>query len=201
MRTITSKQITKTIKQLCQEAAYDLPKDVFSSLKQKECEEPFPIAKKTLDILIENAELAKQIKKPICQDTGMAFIYITIGQEIYVEGNLAEAIQEGVRQGYQDGYLRKSIVDDPVFERINTKDNTPAIIHYDIVPGEVFHIVVAPKGFGSENMSQIKMLKPSDGVEGIEKFVLEVVEQAGPNACPPIIVGVGIGGSFDKAPC
>ena len=200
MREIHTETIIKTIKQLCIEAAYDLPKDVLQSLIKHMEEEPYPLAKKTLEVMIENDEVASTKRMPICQDTGMAFVYITIGQEVYIKGNLEDAIQEGVRQGYEDGYLRKSVVDDPVFDRINTKDNTPAIVNYKIVPGDVFHIVVAPKGFGSENMSQIKMLKPSDGVQGIKDFVLQVVNDAGPNACPPMVVGVGIGGSFDKAP-
>ena len=134
---------------------------------------------------------------PICQDTGMACLFVEIGQDVHIQGSLQEALQEGVRQGYQEGYLRKSIVDDPVFERRNTQDNTPAYIHYDIVEGNQLKIIVAPKGFGSENMSQVKMLKPSDGVEGIKDFVLKVVEEAGPNACPPMVIGVGIGGTFD----
>lgn len=199
MRTITCTMITKTIKQLCIEAACVLPQDVMQALQTKCQEEPYPLAKKTLSVLVDNAILAKKEQMPICQDTGMAFIYITMGQEVYIEGgSLQEAIQEGVRQGYQEGYLRNSVVADPLFERINTKDNTPAIIHYDIVEGDTFHIVVAPKGFGSENMSQVKMLKPSDGVEGVKEFVMKVVNDAGPNACPPMVIGVGIGGSFDK---
>ncbi|WP_296877976.1 fumarate hydratase [Thomasclavelia sp.] len=198
MREIKCEDIIKTVKKLCIEAACNLPEDVFNALKNKEAKEPYPLAKKTLDVLIENAALAKAKQMPICQDTGMAFIYVTIGQEVHVDGNLKEAINEGVRLGYQEGYLRKSVVDDPLFERINTKDNTPAIIYFDIVPGDIFKIVVAPKGFGSENMSQVKMLKPSDGVDGIKDFVLKVVNDAGPNACPPMVIGVGIGGSFDK---
>ncbi len=198
MREIKCEDIIKTVKKLCIEAACDLPVDVFNTLKDKNDQEPYPLAKKTLDVLIENAILAKEKQMPICQDTGMAFIYVTMGQEVHVDGNLKEAINEGVRLGYQEGYLRKSVVDDPLFDRINTKDNTPAIIYFDVVPGDVFKIVVAPKGFGSENMSQIKMLKPSDGVEGVKDFVLKVVNDAGPNACPPMVIGVGIGGSFDK---
>lgn len=199
MRTISCTTITKTIKRLCEEAACNLPQDVMQAL-QKQCkEEPYPLAQKTLSVLIDNAKVATEKQMPICQDTGMAFIYITIGQEVHIEGgSLEEAIQEGVRQGYQDGFLRKSVVSDPLFERLNTKDNTPAIIHYNIVEGDGFHIVVAPKGFGSENMSQVKMLKPSDGEEGVKDFVLKVVNDAGPNACPPMVIGVGIGGSFDK---
>lgn len=198
MREIKCEDIIKTVKQLCKEAACNLPEDVFNTIKNKAENEPYPLAKKTLDVLVENAILAKKQMMPICQDTGMAFVYVTIGQEVHVDGDLKEAINEGVRQGYQEGYLRKSVVDDPLFDRVNTKDNTPAIIYFDIVVGDEFKIVVAPKGFGSENMSQVKMLKPSDGVQGVKDFVLKVVNDAGPNACPPMVIGVGIGGSFDK---
>lgn len=199
MREINCSDITSTIKDLCIEATAHLPKDVYQSLLDKYYEEDSQLAKKTLKVLIDNADLAKNNTMPICQDTGMAFIYITMGQEVHITGgSLNEAIQEGVRQGYIDGYLRKSVVDDPLFDRINTKDNTPAIIYYEIVEGDVFHITLAPKGFGSENMSQIKMLKPSDGIDGVKDFVLKVVNDAGPNACPPMVIGVGIGGSFDK---
>lgn len=198
MREIKCEDIIKTVKQLCKEAACNLPEDVFNTIKNKAENEPYPLAKKTLDVLVENATLAKEQMMPICQDTGMAFVYVTIGQEVHVDGDLKEAINEGVRQGYQEGYLRKSVVDDPLFDRVNTKDNTPAIIYFDIVAGDEFKIAVAPKGFGSENMSQVKMLKPSDGVQGVKDFVLKVVNDAGPNACPPMVIGVGIGGSFDK---
>lgn len=199
MREITCTTITDAVKQLCIEAATSLPQDVYAALKQKQQEEDSELAKKTLDVLLDNASLAKDKIMPICQDTGMAFVYITMGQEVHITGgSLNEAIQEGVRQGYQEGYLRKSVVNDPLFDRINTKDNTPAIIYYDIVEGDSFHITLAPKGFGSENMSQIKMLKPSDGIQGVKDFVLKVVNDAGPNACPPMVIGVGIGGSFDK---
>ncbi|MEG0685570.1 MAG: fumarate hydratase, partial [Coprobacillus sp.] len=156
------------------------------------------LGKQTLEVLNENADIAYASLSPICQDTGMACVFVEIGQDVHVEGSLSEAIHEGVRQGYQDGYLRKSVVDDPMFDRINTLDNTPAIINYDIVEGDRLKIIVAPKGFGSENMSQLKMLKPSDGVEGVKEFVLKVINDAGPNACPPMVIGVGIGGSFDK---
>ena len=199
MREIKCEDITSTIKQLCIEAACNLPQDVFNSLKTKQEQEDIPLAQKTLSLLLDNASLAKNNMMPICQDTGMAFVYITMGQEVHISGGvLSEAINEGVRQGYQEGYLRKSVVNDPLFERVNTKDNTPAIIYYDIVAGDEFKIVLAPKGFGSENMSQIKMLKPSDGLSGVKDFVLKVVNDAGPNACPPMVIGVGIGGSFDK---
>lgn len=199
MREITCSTITDAIKKMCIEAATILPQDVEKALSQKYDEEDSALAKKTLQVLMDNAKLAQEKQMPICQDTGMAFVYVTMGQEVHITGgNLNEAIQEGVRQGYIEGYLRKSVVKDPLFERTNTKDNTPAIIYYDIVEGDTFHITLAPKGFGSENMSQIKMLKPSDGLQGIKDFVMKVVNDAGPNACPPMVIGVGIGGSFDK---
>lgn len=199
MREVKCEDITAAVKKLCIEATAYLPGDVYQSLCDHYQSEDYDLAKKTLKVLIDNADLAKNNMMPICQDTGMAFVYITIGQDVHVVGgSLADAIQEGVRQGYEEGYLRKSVVDDPLFDRINTKDNTPAIIYYEIVAGDAFHITLAPKGFGSENMSQIKMLKPSDGLEGVKDFVLKVVNDAGPNACPPMVIGVGIGGSFDK---
>ena len=199
MKEITCQQIIETVQDLCKKAACYLPKDVFEALQKARLEETYPLANKTLDVLIENANIASDKQMPICQDTGMAFVYVTMGQEVHISGgSLQNAIQEGVRLGYKEGFLRKSVVDDPVFDRKNTKDNTPAIIHFNIVEGDTFHIVLAPKGFGSENMSQVCMLKPSDGIEGIKKFVLKVVNDAGPNACPPMVIGVGIGGSFDK---
>ena len=200
MREITCSTITDAIKKMCIEAATILPQDVEKALSQKHDEEDSALAKKTLQVLMDNAKLAQEKQMPICQDTGLAFVYVTMGQEVHITGgSLNEAIQEGVRQGYTEGYLRKSVVKDPLFERTNTKDNTPAIIYYDIVEGDTFHITLAPKGFGSENMSQIKMLKPSDGLQGIKDFVMKVVNDAGPNACPPMVVGVGLGGSFEKA--
>lgn len=199
MREIHVEKITNAIKELCIEANCVLPNDVTDVFNRMLAEETFPIAKDTLKILAENAKIAKEQQSPICQDTGMACIFITMGQEVHiVGGSLNDAIHEGVRQGYEEGYLRKSVVSEPLFDRVNTKDNTPALIYYDIVEGETFDIVVAPKGFGSENMCQVKMLKPSDGIEGIKNFVLKVIHDAGPNACPPMVVGVGIGGSFDK---
>ena len=195
MKEITCQEITETLKTMCIEAATNLPKDVYQQLHQKHDEEDSLLAKKTLQVLIDNANLAREKQMPICQDTGMAFVYVTMGQEVHITGgSLKEAIQEGIRQGYIEGYLRKSVVKDPLFERTNTKDNTPAIIYYDIVEGDTFHITLAPKGFGSENMSQIKMLKPSDGLQGVKDFVMKVVNDAGPNACPPMVIG----GSFDK---
>lgn len=198
MRIINASVITESIKDLCMQANYHLPGDVKKALYDAIEYEDSLLSKETLKVLKENAEIADMNKMPICQDTGMACVFIEIGQDVHIEGNLEEAIHEGVRQGYGQGFLRKSVVDDPVFDRINTKDNTPAIIHYHIVTGDKIKITVAPKGFGSENMCQIKMLKPSDGIVGIKDFVLKVVNDAGPNACPPMVIGVGIGGSFDK---
>lgn len=197
MRIIKADVITDTIKKMCIEANYYLPPDVKKALFKAYDEEDNELSKETLNVLKENAMIAERLNVPICQDTGMACIFLEIGQEVYVDGNLKKAIEKGVRWGYQEGYLRKSIVDDPVFDRINTLDNTPAIIHYELVSGDKIKIKVAPKGFGSENMCQIKMLKPSDGVDGIKNFVLKVIDDAGPNACPPMVIGVGIGGTFD----
>ncbi|AKL96883.1 fumarate hydratase alpha subunit [Clostridium aceticum] len=199
MREVHVSKITETIKKLCIDANYYLTKDMRARFDEARANEDFPIAQNILDVLIENADIAQNEARPMCQDTGMAVVFLEIGQEVQVVGgSLEDAINEGVRQGYTEGYLRKSVVNDPI-ERINTKDNTPAIIYYDIIPGDTFKVTVAPKGFGSENMSQIKMLKPSDGIEGIKDFVLKVVKEAGPNPCPPIVVGIGIGGTFDKA--
>lgn len=163
----------------------------------KACE-PFDIAKNILDKIEENYQIADADNVPICQDTGLACVFLEIGQEVHIEGSLKDAVDEGVRRGYTEGFLRKSCVKDPI-DRVNTGDNTPAVIYYDIVPGDTLKITVAPKGFGSENMSQIKMLKPSDGLAGVKNFIVKVVEDAGPNPCPPIVVGVGLGGTFDKA--
>lgn len=199
MREIHVNQLTETIKQLCMDANYYLSEDIkkrFNEFKEKETSK---LGKEILDILIENSKIAENEKMPMCQDTGMAVVFLEIGQDVHITGgNLEDAINEGVRQGYTEGYLRKSVVRDPL-DRINTKDNTPAIIHYQIVPGDKIKITVAPKGFGSENMSKLKMLKPADGVEGVKRFVLDTVKEAGPNPCPPIIVGVGIGGTFEKS--
>ena len=199
MREIDCNLIIQNVKNLCIEANYNLPKDVETQICNCLQEETYEIAKTTLEDIKENFEIAKQGVFPICQDTGMACVFVEIGQDVHIiNGNLAEAINEGVRQGYAEGYLRKSIVDDAVFSRVNTKDNTPAVINYEIVPGDSLKITVAPKGFGSENMSKVKMLKPSDGVEGIKEFVIDTVKQAGPNPCPPLVIGVGIGGNFEK---
>jgi fumarate hydratase subunit alpha len=199
MRDINVSEITKAIRKLCIDANYYLSDDIRNKLKEAYDNETFDIAKDVLSKLIINADIAKNENVPMCQDTGVTCVFIEIGQEVHITGgSLEDAINQGVREGYEDGYLRKSVVIDPL-NRVNTKDNTPAMITYDIVPGEGLKIKVSPKGFGSENMSKIKMLKPSDGVEGVKEFILQVVKEAGPNPCPPIIVGVGIGGTFDKA--
>ncbi|MBQ2819810.1 MAG: fumarate hydratase [Clostridia bacterium] len=198
MREIKSAQITEVIRRLCIEANCYLPQDIKNCIIESRKAEPWGTAQEILDRIIENYEIADSVPQPICQDTGVACVFLEIGQDVHIDGNLTDAINEGVRQGYTEGYLRKSVVRDPL-NRVNTGDNTPAMIYTDIVPGDKVKITVAPKGFGSENMSQIKMLRPSDGVEGVKAFVTKVVEEAGPNPCPPIVVGVGIGGTFDKA--
>ncbi len=198
MREIQAAKITEVVKRLCIEANCHLPQDMKDRIQACYNQEPWPQAKEILERIIENYQIADEKDQPICQDTGMACVFLKIGQEVHVQGDLSEAIHEGVRQGYTEGFPRKSVVRDPL-DRVNTKDNTPAMIYYDLVPGDKLEITVAPKGFGSENMSRIKMLRPSDGVEGVKEFVLQTVEEAGPNPCPPIVVGVGIGGTFDKA--
>ena len=198
MRRIRVEEIVSNIKEMCIEANHYLTEDMKLALKEAEGTERSPLGKQILHQLEENLQIASQDMIPICQDTGMAVIFMEIGQDVHVEGGLiTDAVNEGVRQGYREGYLRKSVVADPVL-RENTRDNTPAVIHYDIVEGEQIRITVAPKGFGSENMSRIFMLKPADGAEGIKNAVLEAVREAGPNACPPVVVGVGIGGTFEK---
>ena len=198
MREIAAQQITDTVRRLCIQANCHLPRDVRERITASHAGEPWPQAREILERIVENYEIADGNDRPICQDTGMACVFLKVGQEVHINGDVAEAIHEGVRQGYSQGYLRKSVVGDPL-NRVNTGDNTPAMIYYDLVPGDQVEITVAPKGFGSENMSQIKMLRPSDGVEGVKDFVVKVVEEAGANPCPPIVVGVGIGGTFDKA--
>lgn len=198
MRTVHTDEITKNIKEMCIEANYFLTNDVKNALYEAKNEEDSDLGKQILSQLHENLKIAEEDMIPICQDTGMAVVFISIGQDVHIVGeNIEDAINEGIRQGYMEGYLRKSVVKDPI-ERENTKDNTPGIIHYEIMPGDKIEIIVAPKGFGSENMSRICMLKPADGIEGVKKAILETVELAGPNACPPIVVGVGIGGTFEK---
>ncbi|MGL5643096.1 MAG: fumarate hydratase [Paraclostridium sp.] len=197
MRIIKSSQITELVKELCIKANIYLGEDVKKSIKEYETKESSELGKNILNILIKNCEVAEEKQMPICQDTGMAVFFIKIGQDVHIEGkNITDAINEGVKLGYTEGYLRKSVVS-PI-DRINTKDNTPAIIHYDIVEGENITIEFAPKGFGSENMSKLRMLKPSDGINGIKEFIIETVREAGPNPCPPIVVGVGIGGTVEK---
>lgn len=199
MREIHVSGIIDTVARLCMESNYYLSEDIRQRFTEAKKTETFPVAKNILDILTENADIARDEKMPICQDTGMCIVFIEIGQEVHITGGgLEAAINEGVRKGYGEGYLRKSVVGDPL-ERINTRDNTPAVIYYEIAEGDGFKITVAPKGFGSENMSRIAMLSPSDGVRGVKEFVLKTVREAGPNPCPPVIVGVGIGGTFEKA--
>ena len=197
MRTVTASAITDTVARLCIQANLKLPEDVSAALARSRQTEPWPLAKTTLDLLWDNMELADQRQLPICQDTGMACVFVELGQDVHIEGDFEQAVHEGVRRGYGEGYLRKSIVADPL-RRVNTGDNTPAAITLRLVPGDGLSITVAPKGFGSENMSRLAMLKPADGVQGVKDFVIETVRLAGPNPCPPIILGIGIGGSFDK---
>lgn len=198
MREVSTDEITKNIKEMCIEANYILSDDVKNKIINLAAVENSEIGKKILSQLEENMEIAEREQIPICQDTGMAVVFIKIGQEVHITGgSLEDAINQGVREGYTEGYLRKSVVKDPLI-RENTKDNTPAIIHYEIIPGDKVEITVAPKGFGSENMSRVCMLKPADGIEGVKNAVIETVKLAGPNACPPVVVGVGIGGTFEK---
>ncbi len=198
MRELPAQLITDTVKRLCVEANCHLPRDMKKCIQKSFDLETWPGAREILGQIMENYEIADAENQPICQDTGVACVFLKIGQEVHIVGDVQEAVNEGVRQGYREGYLRKSVVRDPL-DRVNTGDNTPAFIYYELVPGDRVEVTVAPKGFGSENMSRIKMLRPSDGVEGVVDFVMWVVEEAGPNPCPPIVVGVGIGGTFDKA--
>ncbi len=197
MRTIPAERLTEAVARLCIEANAHLPADVQAALDAARAAEPWPLAKNTLDLLWSNLSAADEGGLPICQDTGMACVFVELGSDVHIEGNFEAAIHEGVRRGYTDGYLRKSIVADPL-RRGNTGDNTPAAITVHLVPGEGCAVTVAPKGFGSENMSRISMLKPADGVEGFKRFVVDTVRAAGSNPCPPVILGVGVGGSFDK---
>lgn len=199
MREVNVALVTEVVKKLSIEANYFLGADIKESLEKSRKEETFELAGQVIDKIILNSEIACKEEMPMCQDTGMACVFLEIGQDVhFIGGNLEEAINEGVRRGYEEGFLRKSVVEDPI-RRVNTKDNTPAIIYYDIVDGDKVKITLAPKGFGSENMSRIGMLKPSDGLEGVKNFIIETVKAAGPNPCPPMVVGVGIGGTFDKA--
>ena len=198
MRTLNVEEISKNIKEMCIEANHFLSKDMDIAMKNAVSTEKSPLGKKILSQLQDNLKIAGKDMIPICQDTGMAVVFLEIGQDVHFEGgNLEDAVNEGIRRGYVDGYLRKSVVKDPIL-RENTKDNTPGIIHYKIVPGDQVKIKFAPKGFGSENMSRVFMLKPADGIEGVKEAVLTAVKDAGPNACPPMVVGVGIGGTFEK---
>ena len=199
MKKILVEEIVSAVEKLCIEANYDLGSDIMAGFHQALKDERSPLGQEVLERLIENAEIAHLERVPMCQDTGMAVIFAEVGQDLHVVGGgLTEAINEGVRRGYEKGYLRKSVVIDP-FERVNTGDNTPAVIHYDIVPGNTLRLVVAPKGFGSENMGGLKMCKPSEGLEGAMQFVVDTVDRAGGNPCPPIIVGVGVGGTMEQA--
>jgi len=199
MREISVEKIIEIVEQMCVKANYYLNDDIECALRNQIQREKSPIGQSILEKLVKNSRIARDKDMPICQDTGMAVFFVEVGQEVHVVGgSLTEAINEGVKNGYCKGYLRKSVVQDPL-NRINTGDNTPAVIHYDIVPGDKIKIAIAPKGFGSENMSALKMLKPSDGVQGVVDFVVQTVDQAGANPCPPIVVGVGIGGTMEKA--
>ena len=199
IRSIDVKLLTENIKEMCIQANHYLATDMDKAMKNAHEKETKPLAKQILAQLLENLDIAGEDMIPICQDTGMAVVFLKVGQDVHFEGGSVEdAVNEGVRQGYTEGYLRKSVVGDPLL-RVNTKDNTPAIIHYEIVPGDKVEIMVAPKGFGSENMSKIYMLKPADGIEGVKEAIINTVKEAGPNACPPVVVGVGIGGTFEKA--
>jgi len=198
MRIVSAHDITRVVKALCIQANCELPEDVKNRILRLRSAETWPGAQDILDKIIANYELAQARNQPICQDTGMACVFVQIGEDVHIDGSLTDAVNEGVRQGYADGYLRKSVVADPL-RRVNTGGNTPAMLYVDFMPGDKVEITVSPKGFGSENMGQICMLKPSDGVEGVIDFVVSAVERAGANPCPPIVVGVGIGGTFDKA--
>lgn len=200
MRNIDSKVIEDTVARLCIEANLRLPPDVINAIERAEKAEPWDGAKRILSLLGDNVRIASEKTLPVCQDTGMACVFVELGQDVHIEGDFEQAVNNGVRRGYGEGYLRKSVVCDPL-RRVNTGDNTPALVTVKLTRGDKMRITVMPKGFGSENMSALKMLKPADGVEGVKSFVLDTVEKAGANPCPPIIVGVGIGGSFDKAAC
>ena len=200
MREIDAKQITETVAQMCKEAAYYLPDDVYRALKKGRETEKSTVGQNVLDQIIKNAEIAKAEDRPYCQDTGMTIVFLEVGQDLHITGgNLEDAVNEGIGKGYTEGYLRKSVVAEPLFNRVNTKNNTPGIIYTKIVPGDKLKITVAPKGFGSENKSGVKMLVPADGVEGVKKAVMEIILHASMNPCPPMVVGIGIGGTMDRA--
>ncbi len=200
MRELDAKQITENVAQMCKEAAYYLPKDVYEGLKRGRETEVSPVAQNVLDQIIKNAEIARAEDRPYCQDTGMTIVFLEVGQDLHITGgSLEDAVNEGISKGYTEGYLRKSVVAEPLFNRVNTKDNTPGVIYTKIVPGDKLKITVAPKGFGSENKSGDKMLVPADGVEGVKKAVMDIILHASMNPCPPMVVGVGIGGTMDRA--
>lgn len=199
MRIVDASQITDTVKKLFLDCNYFIGNDITNALESSMENELSPVGKNVLECILKNNEIAKNEQIPLCQDTGMSVLFVEYGDKVCVDGDFEKAVNEGVRRAYIDGCLRKSVVDDPVFDRINTKDNTPAVIHTKIVKGETIKFTVGGKGFGSENMSQIKMLTPSKGIEGVKEFILDVVRTAGPNPCPPMVVGVGIGGTFEKA--
>ena len=198
MRTITAQQISDAVAALCIRANKELPEDIVRAMRSAAVEEPWPLAKSSLGVLCENFDAAAERNLPVCQDTGLACVFAELGQDVHIEGDFTDAVNQGVRRGYAEGYLRKSVVCDPL-RRANTGDNSPAAITVELVPGDALKLTVIPKGFGSENMSRLAMLKPADGVEGVKRFVVETVQAAGSNPCPPIVVGVGIGGTFDKA--
>ncbi len=200
MRELDAKQITETVAQMCKEAAYYLPKDVYEGLKRGRETEKSPVGQNVLDQIIRNAEIARAEDRPYCQDTGMTIVFLKVGQDLHITGgNLEDAINEGIAKGYTEGYLRKSVVAEPLFNRKNTQNNTPGVIYTEIVPGDKLEITVAPKGFGSENKSGVKMLVPADGVEGVKKAVMDIILHASMNPCPPMVVGIGIGGTMDRA--
>ena len=201
MKIISVQEITSAVRQLCMDVNYDLPSDVEQALQDGLKREESPFGQYCLEQILSNCKMARENSQAMCQDTGIAVIYLEVGQDVHItEGSLYDAVNEGVRQGYADGYLRKSVVSEPLFERNNTGDNTPAVIHTEIVPGDALRIMVVPKGAGSENMGAVKMLKPADGLEGAKKFILDTVKNAGGNPCPPIVVGIGVGGTMEKAP-
>ncbi len=200
MRELSAKEITENVAEMCMEAAYYLPNDVYEGLKKGRETEESPVGKVVLDQIISNAEISRDEDRPYCQDTGMTIVFAEVGQDLHVTGSLLDdAINEGIAKGYTDGYLRKSVVAEPLFNRKNTQNNTPGIIYTKIVPGDKLDITIAPKGFGSENKSGVKMLVPADGVAGVKKAVMDIIRHAGPNPCPPMVVGIGIGGTMDQA--
>ena len=197
MRRLTAEEISAAVAELCIRANRQLPEDIVGAMNDAKTSEPWPVAEATLEVLCRNIEAAGDMELPVCQDTGMACVFVSLGQDVHIEGDFKQAVNEGVRRGYEQGYLRKSVVADPL-RRVNTGDNTPAAITVELVPGDSLELTVVPKGFGSENMSRLAMLKPADGVEGVKRFVVDTVKTAGANPCPPVVVGVGIGGTFDK---